>query len=85
MAARKPPKRKDLTWDEAVGIEPRLASLLESAQQTDGSGEHFCANRVWYRELKPILCELVGWSRKRGPYVMTTSAAYLSAASDGPM
>ena len=42
-------------------LEPRLASLREQAKAVDGSGEHFCANMVWYRKLKPQLLELVGW------------------------
>lgn len=37
-----------MTWKDIVRLEPRLADLLKEAQTVDGSGEHFCANRIWY-------------------------------------
>jgi len=81
MAERKLFERQDLTWEDVAAMEPRLAELFDEARLTDGSGEHFCANRVWYGAFKPRLEQLVGWDRKSGPYDLTTSGAY-SAAYD---
>lgn len=76
MAARKLAEQPDLTWEDAVALEPSLADLFAEATQTEDDGEYFCANMVWYRTMKPRLCDLVGWGRKRGPYSLTTSDAY---------
>lgn len=76
VAARKTGKRQALTWAQVSAMEPRLAGLLDTARLVDGSGDHFCANRVWYGTFKPALCELVGWGRKQSPYALTTSGAY---------
>ena len=62
--ARKP--RED-HWDRLVAAEPRLEELLADCQAVDGSDEHFCANRVWCRDFKPRLVELVGWDREGHP------------------
>jgi len=67
------------TWKALVKTEPRLAVLLKEAQGVDGSGHHFCANRVWYQRqgLKDRLCRLVGWDVKgRGIPLLATEGAY---------
>jgi hypothetical protein len=50
-----------VTFEQLVKIEPRLKDLQSQAEQIDGSNPDFCANEVWYRALKPILLNLVGW------------------------
>lgn len=54
-----------LTWNEIVRLEPRLARLLRQARavKDDRSESYFCANEIWYRDLKPQLTQLVGWDR----------------------
>lgn len=72
------------TWAQLVELEPQLQALLDEATTTDGSGEHFCANRVWYGSarnrngLKERLCRLVGWDirRRGGPVLLSSEAAY---------
>lgn len=68
---------KKVTWKQLVAAEPRLALLLEEAKAVDGSGKHFCANRVWHERdgLKWRMSDLVGWDRKGDP-LLGTSEAY---------
>jgi len=49
-------------WALCVRREPDLAALERAAGWFRG-GPGFCANGVWYRVLKPVLCGLVGWTR----------------------
>jgi hypothetical protein len=39
----------------------------------DTGGPSFCANDIWYDEIKPVLVKLVGWSA-RNPALRTTEA-----------
>lgn len=60
-----------VTWDELVKVEPRLKSLLERCEQSQG-GE-----RAWYQEFKPVLCRLIGFERREdGLEVLFTNEAY---------
>lgn len=52
------------SWRQLVRLEPGLADLEDDARSIK-AGPHFCANTVWYRNLKPRLLRLVGWSRRR--------------------
>lgn len=70
------------TWMELRRLEPRLFALLKEAKATDGSGERFCANAVWYGYppypgIKERVTRLVGWFRD-GPEhpVLSTAEAY---------
>ena len=55
------------TWRQLVEREPLLEELRAQAEAVTDSGADpwFCANGVWYREFKPVLVRLVGWSRGR--------------------
>jgi hypothetical protein len=65
---RKLAKEEPLLW--------KLAVMAKSIGESPRSyGEHYCANRDWYRDLKPALCRLVGWDRAGDP-VLGTPAAY---------
>jgi hypothetical protein len=65
-----------LTWCELVKREPELRTLFEKAKAVDDSDPHFCANRVWYRHFKPVLCDLVGWDARVQDGVVNSSEAY---------
>jgi hypothetical protein len=39
-----------------------LADMLDTAQRLKRRSPGYCANRTWYRVLKPILVKTVGWS-----------------------
>lgn len=64
-----------LLWRDLAREEPRLTQLRKQARQVAGDNPHFCANGVWYREIKPQLIRLVGWGRK-GHSLLGTMAAY---------
>ncbi len=50
-----------MTWEEMIKIEPALEKLYEMAQKEHlTAGEDYCANRIWYTEMKPVLQKLVG-------------------------
>ena len=55
---------ENLTFDEICRIEPELRTLARLARgehkRARGS-EFYCANAVWYQDLKPVLVRLVGW------------------------
>jgi hypothetical protein len=92
---------EDLTWTALVGRQPLLAELAHRCASADSwTNEHFCANELWYDDLKPTLLELVGWeadtmTRCSGPGRRTSlptrtvttcfpGAAGASACSLGP-
>ena len=78
---------KPLTWTKLVRAEPRLRELLAMAQGTERElwatredGE-ICLHgyrsvRVYLNEIKPVVLDLVGWFRERGPEFLQTSEAY---------
>jgi hypothetical protein len=57
--------RAAVTWQDQVDERPILADLLYIAEHLARKSPGFCANRVFYDVLKPIICETVGWSAKR--------------------
>jgi len=64
-------------WKEITQREPRLLALYERARATqdDKTKEWFCANQIWYRQLKPELVELVG-SARTDDAILGTCRAY---------
>ena|SRR5215472_2003812 len=67
-------------FEKLCAIEPCLAALLERARavKDDTAKPSFCANRIWYGELKPELTRLVGRRRKDHPVLGTPRAYDLS-------
>src|SRR5215472_1761839 len=67
-------------FEKLCAIEPRLAALLERARavKDDPAKPSFCANHIWYEELKPELTRLVGWRRKDNPALGTPRAYDIS-------
>lgn len=56
--------RGELTWDRIAEERPLLADTLYVAQHLQRRSPGFCANRVWYCVLKPIVLRSVGSSAK---------------------
>ena len=74
---------KEQRWEVLVEIEPFLEGLREQARAVaDEGGDHFCANTVWYNELKPQLVDLVGFEaskkqlRSMGAYDLAYDVVY---------
>ena len=65
-----------MTFEELCALEPRLRELYQRAKavRDDRRKPSFCANSIWYRELKPELCRLVGWEASNP--ALRTSEAY---------
>jgi len=57
-------KEKELTFEEIMTIEPKLRSLYEEAKHHP-MRKGYCPTMTWYREYKPRLVRLVGWSAKK--------------------
>lgn len=53
-----------MTWKDMVEIEPELQEMFGYAKSLDGSEKNFCANRIFYDELKPAIENLVGWGAR---------------------
>lgn len=53
-----------ITWEAIVDERPRLGHALYTAQHIKRRSPGFCANRVWYGILKPIVSREVGWGNK---------------------
>lgn len=70
-----------VTFEQLAALEPRLAELRARARRVrdPGGRRGFCANEVWFRELKPELLHLVGWQRREEPWILCTSQAYEAA------
>jgi hypothetical protein len=69
----------DLTWQQLVGAEPRLASLLEEVRAArPAHGDEFELEGVWVR-LKDRFAYLVRWHRRHGEPLLRTQAAYRTA------
>lgn len=65
------------TWDELVALDARFGDLLNLARSHHESRRRrFCANRVYVWQLKPRLEELAGCTRRVGPDLLRTEAAY---------
>ena len=65
------------TWEELVALDSRFADLLNLARSYQRSRRRrFCANHVYVWELKPRLEDLAGCSRRWGPKLLRTEAAY---------
>jgi hypothetical protein len=69
-------------FKELCRLEPGLQQLFNEARRVTSHGDpHFCANRVWYRELKPRLLKLVGWQSTRPDGQLHTTTSYDAAYS----
>jgi len=73
-------------WSLLVEMEPRLGELLDEAKHIDGSGKHFCANRVWYvgnndGGLREKLISLVGWYAEKDSPLLKMESSYDTAYS----
>jgi hypothetical protein len=65
------------SWEDLIPLEPGLADLLVQAQSYRRQrGKPFCANDIYYGDIKPKLLALVGWEREAYPDLLRTSAAY---------
>lgn len=65
------------TWGDLCELEPRLEELFDVARSYHlNKGTDFCANRRWYRTLKPRLERLVGWHRKDNHPTLCSRQAY---------
>lgn len=54
-------------WGQMIDDEPELWDLfvkVHKIKEEDDAESPFCANRVWYREIKPQLSRLIGWDAK---------------------
>jgi hypothetical protein len=65
-----------LSFEELTKIEPRLQDLLEQALSVSSRNPKFCANKIWYHELKPQLVKLVGLTAQNPDKRLHTSYAY---------
>jgi hypothetical protein len=66
-----------MTWNILIKREPRLLALYRKASSYKkfvGSGERWCANRVWYRDFKPELLKLVGYDAEN--WLLNDSESY---------
>jgi hypothetical protein len=64
-------------FDRLAELEPGLKALLKKAEQTRDRAFNpsFCANDLWFREFKPQLVLLVGWTaRKENPEIQSAAA-----------
>jgi hypothetical protein len=75
-----------LTFTELCEIEPRLHSLFIEAQHISDGLQVFRTLEAWYgygdfrgRGLKKKMLPLVGWHRDKGPDIMRTCDAYMTA------
>jgi len=52
-----------ITWEKIIEIEPEINQLYEIAKNENRSDlpEDYCANDVFYNELKPEIMQLAGW------------------------
>ena len=66
----------DITWQEIIEIEPRIKELYEIAKNENRPDlpDDYCANAIFYRQLKPEIVELVGWGARKEE--LRTSRAY---------
>ncbi len=66
------------TWDLLCKIEPRLLNLLAEVKSVkdDKTKPSFCANDVWYADIKPKLIRLVGWYAGGADYRLRSRGAY---------
>jgi hypothetical protein len=69
------------TWADLTSLEPRLAGMSAEIQAItdDGESRCFCADEIWSERFKPELCQLVGFFRRPGHPVLSTSFAYDTA------
>lgn len=67
---------EQLTFRELAEIEPELQDLLEQALSVSDRNPKYCADTVWYHELKPQLVRLVGFAAKNPNKRLHTSYAY---------
>jgi len=67
-----------LTFEKLCELEPGLLELYRQAcaVKDDRRKRSFCANAIWYREFKPVLVQLVGWTARKQDPVLRTSEAY---------
>ena len=56
-----PERANHITWGAIVHERSRLGDALYTAQSIKRLSPGFCANRIWYGILKPIVSREVGW------------------------
>jgi hypothetical protein len=65
------------TFEELRKLEPGLTELANAARHYQKRRSRtFCANSVWYRELRPRLVLLVGWGSRHPEPVMRSQEGY---------
>lgn len=68
---------ENITWSTLTGLEPRLIDLYNYAQTVhDPGGVTFCANEIWYQNIKPQLITMVGWDALTDNEILTSPQAY---------
>jgi len=69
---------KKPTFEELCEREPALKSLYDRAKRYEGVtfSRSYCVDEIWYREFKPLVFSLVGWSRKGDDELLSSSEAY---------
>ncbi len=71
--------RQDPAWEQLVGAEPRLASLLEEVRAArPDDGEEYELEGIW-GQFKDKIAGLVGWHRRQGEPLLQTQTAYRTA------
>ena len=70
---------QSLNWEQLVGAEPRLASLLEEVREArPDDGDDFELEGIW-GQFKDRIAGLVGWHRRHGDPFLQTHGAYKTA------
>lgn len=68
--------RSDPQFQKLTELDSRLLALAWMVGGVE-HGPKFCANLVWYQQVKPNLVELVGWCRRTdGPEELKSREAY---------
>jgi len=57
----------NITWQDMIEIEPELKRLYEKAKKENKPDlpEDYCANEIFYKQLKPEIVKLVGWGARK--------------------
>lgn len=54
-----------VTWADVTRADPRFLELEQFVRDLAKSTKKSDRTAVWYRRVKPVVCELAGWSRGR--------------------
>jgi len=68
-------KIKELTFAKLVTLEPRLGALYKEAEEAPKL-PYWSANRNWYKEFKPRMVRLVGFSAHTPGKLIHSCEAY---------